>query len=270
MTNELIAHYQKELSVALPKIRQRLGITQAEMAKRIGVSQPKLCDIEGGYSTLTFPEVLVLMSAYNLALKDLVELPQWNAPMRIRQALARFGAFELHQDERVIISEELMELQDVIRQTLVIYPEKRTLCALAPLIVKHIKQLNFDGIAMKLYDIGVDGRLWWLVEGTLWAVRVRRKFYLPKQVLQLYNTANLILTRKSKSANYFFSLRRAYPTDYLDCELAGKRAMENIRVARDALATRWRIMSLIKQEDFTEALARAEEGARYEGYPLKR
>lgn len=253
--------WQKGIAALVQRARKKYNLTQGEMAKKLAMSQSRLCDLERGRASLSAEQLLMFLQEFSISLAELV--PEYlDDPIEsLRLSLARWGRFALKSSPRpLLISEKLSDLHDVIRETLVITPVRDYLCALAPIIVRHAAVINFDRVGMQLYDLGIDARLWWVVEGTLWAVRERKNYYLPGEIAKMYQNANHVLTRKSKSANSFFSLRRAYPIDVLENQAVGARVLEKIRLTQDALATRWRLITRIQSEDFTKALQKFEEG----------
>lgn len=249
-----LLEYRKSICSSLKKIRQERNWTQVKLAELLGLSQSRLSEIEKGKGSLTAEQLLVLLETFHLTLSDFSYAPVTEHSRYLRSALTRLGAATIISHRFTSPSQLLYDIQELIREILVEVPSRDHICHLAPLIVSHIREINFDSIGMKLYDLGVDGRLWWIVEGTLWAVRERSCWSQSKEVAEMYEEAKELLAMKSKSANYFFSYRRAYPNDVVDRDVVNQQQLEQVRRERDALATRWRIVSRVRLEDFTKAL----------------
>lgn len=53
-------------------IRTRLGLSQKELAERVGTKQPRIAMIEGGYENLSLRRIVRLASALGCAADDLL------------------------------------------------------------------------------------------------------------------------------------------------------------------------------------------------------
>lgn len=252
--------YQKSISEAIRSIRRRHQWTQGQLCKVLGISQPQLSAIEHKRCSLTAEQFLVFLQTFNLSLSDVLLLKSEDPSIPLRHSLQRLGAHHLGWDPAIPVANQLEDVYDVVLETLVTVPTSDHVCALAPVIVRHVRDMNIDAIGMRLFDLGLDGRIWWVVEGTLWAVRSRMRWFLPREFSKLYKKAVEKLERKSKTSNQFFSMRRGYPVDILEWEGRSSRAIEELKRKRDSLAERWRIVTPIRVEDFTQSLMEAEKG----------
>ncbi len=242
----------------LRHIRKKHGWTQQNMADLLQLSQSRYSEIEQSKGSLSAEQLVALLKEFGLSIEEISGSQNQDPDFQLRAALSRMGAPHLSEPAPVLLSSQLSTVYDVILETLVRAPKREFVSALAPILARHAQILNLDALGMKLYDLGIDGRLWWMVEGTLWAIRDRLKWHLPPALMDAYRSAGELLALKSKSATLFFSLRKAYPSDILDQDIHSQASYEKTRLGRDPLATRWRVITAIRSEDFTKALEDAE------------
>lgn len=242
------------ISQILKETRHKRGLTQNVVAQLLGLSQSRYSEVEQGRGVLSAEQFLTFMREYNLSFEPFCKKEGQKPIQSAKLALKKWGATHLEEDEVGLIHTNLYDLYATIVEVLVGYTQKDLICSLAPVIIKNCQKINFDAMGMRLYDIGLDGRLWWLVESVIWAIRDRLKWFITREIKEMYSEAEEILTMKSKAANAFFSLRKAYPTDVMDEDIKTTRVMDKIRLERDALASKWRIITRIKQEDFSKTL----------------
>lgn len=259
MDQEFQTGFQSVLSNSLKRLRKEKGFTQSKMSQVLGISQSRLSEIEQGKGSIAAEQLLFLLKEFNLRLDDFWDRPPQNVSDQLEKSLQRLGAYYLAPNPSIVPSDRLSELHDVLRETLIGVPSKNHILALAPVIVRQIKFINFDTLCMKLYDLGIDARVWWIVEGTLWAVRQRLKWVLPLATQDLYQLAAEILSRKTKPANYFFHVRKGYPNDVFDSDILSVKDFEEVRNSRDELAIRWRLITRIRVEDLAGALEKNEK-----------
>lgn len=249
---------RRKIGPLLRQSRRERGLSQSDMAQIVELSQSRLSELEGGKGSLGGEELLFLVQEGYLDLYDMIEqrepIDQENLQTRLqkqlrpRQLLQKRLSFQSRQEE-----------MDLMSEVLVCASQASMITDLVNLVVHHGQWLNFDAMAMKLYALGIDGRIWWLVEGSLWAVRHRLRWHLPAHISQIYKRANDLLVIKSKTSNQFFSLRKAAPEDILDGDLIRAELVEKTRVNRDALASRWRMITSITLQDFAQSLEKHEK-----------
>ena len=259
MDQEFQTSFQTILSHFLKRLRKEKGFTQSQMSQVLGISQSRLSEIEQGKGSIAAEQLLFLLKEFNLRLDDFWSKPPQNISAQLENSLHRLGAYYLVPNPSLVPSDRLSEVHDVLRETLIGVPSKNHILALAPVIVRQIKLINFDTLCMKLYDLGIDARVWWIVEGTLWAVRQRLKWVLPLDIQDFYQLAVEILSRKTKPANYFFNVRKGYPQDVFDSDILSAKDFEEVRKKRDELATRWRLITRIRVENLAGALEKNEK-----------
>ena len=152
-------------------LRLQRAWTQQDLAKRLGLSQGRLSELERGTGSLTAEQFLTLLSLFNVPLGYFAkESPKQE--LDLQNALARFGAAHLHESEEVVPSERLEELPNVIRETLV-SQSPRQIAALAPVLVANADHINLRKLYLDLSDVGLDRRLAWVVENTIEGVRAQ-------------------------------------------------------------------------------------------------
>lgn len=62
-----------QLGRALAAMRRRAGLTQAEVAERVGVRNTHISGIETGERGASYPTILAMLRAYGSTLKELAE-----------------------------------------------------------------------------------------------------------------------------------------------------------------------------------------------------
>jgi transcriptional regulator with XRE-family HTH domain len=231
---------QKVITQLLKETRLKRGLEPSELASVLGIPEDQYREMEFGKLAMTAEQLLVFMRQYQVSFDCFNFDSTSKSIQKLRLALKNWGASYLGENETSLIHSQTYDLYSTIIEVLVAYPTKELICALCPVLIKQRSRINFDSIGMRLYDLGIDGRLWWVVEACIWAVRDRVKWFISSELKSLYQEADEMLGMKSKAANAFFSLRKAYPVDIVDQDITTIRIMEKVRQERDTLATRWR------------------------------
>lgn len=113
-----LAKKQRAIAAKVRALRLQRKWSQAELAKRLGLSQNRLSEIERGAGSFSAEQLLLLLALFNVsvsAFTDEVTEPD----LALQNALARLGASHLHEADHVLPSEQLTEVGDVIREVLV-------------------------------------------------------------------------------------------------------------------------------------------------------
>src|SRR5688572_8921705 len=116
-----------------PKVRElRRGRrwTQAELARRLGLSQARLSEIERGAGTFSAEQFIEILRLFNVPVSHFALDARPDPDSELQNVLARLGAFELHEPE-ALPSERIVDVNEAIRQTLVT-GSARLVAALAP------------------------------------------------------------------------------------------------------------------------------------------
>jgi len=181
----------------------------------------------------------------------------------IQNALARLGATQLQESAQVLLSQELEDVDDVVREALLLgFP--RLVAAIAPVLAAHAERLNFSRLYAELEKVGHERRLAWVVENTLIALDIIADKAAPQA-----NEWSKLRRRAEVPLRLFLEFVGARkevepphgPPDVLDATIRSRRTLEEVQRHASKPSTRWGIVTSLQPEDFVQAL-RASRAAR--------
>lgn len=258
-----------EIAKNVRALRESRKMTQASLSKRLGMSQGRFSVVERGEGSFSAEQLVEILRIFNVTVGQLVA-ENGDPEAYLHKALARLGAAHLFEDVRLLPSEQLAEVERVLREVLVAGEPARQVTALAPVLILNLEKLNLSRAWAQFKDYGLERRLAWLIDSTLEAILaiLRSSPDLPrKEVLRL---------RKAERAFEQF-LRREGPSQIrrvpagppeenvertLDVDVLGRAVVseqtlrELIRDASGA-ARRWGIATALQTEDFIDAVRAA-------------
>jgi transcriptional regulator with XRE-family HTH domain len=243
-----------EIASKVRDLRKARHWTQAELSKRLHLSQNRLSEIERGAGSFTAEQLLAILKLFNVPLSYFAPSAERDDTAELQNALARLGALHLWESEDVLPSERLSNVNDVVREALV-SGSPRLLTAVAPVLVRNADTVNLRWIAARLADVGLASRLAWLVDNTLEALRIQLDASLPRRWAQLYRRGEVVLDafRESVAAQP----KAASSLDLLDAEIRTRRSLEEARATGSAISRRWGIVTGVHVGDFVVALKAA-------------
>jgi transcriptional regulator with XRE-family HTH domain len=243
----------------IKKIRLEREITQADLAKKLGISRPWLTEIEKGNGALSAEQFVFLLSYFNQTLDDFFPSNKGYATLHLQNALVRLGASFLKENDELMPSEKFRDMETVVFET-VILGESALLLALVPVIVKNVEIARLQRIASRLQSLGLESRFWWLIEGTYLAIEKRMEGYQSKEWSKIYRQSKWVLGQIRKLSHFFFDVHRGnYPEDILDKTISSQKTYQEVKRLRDSLAIRWRIVTRIRETDFVNVLVETEK-----------
>jgi len=254
----MLDKYKKQIAASIKKARLERRWRQTELAKKLGISQARLSEIEGGKGSITAEQLVVSLQLFNLPLSYFVKTEQVDEEAQLQNVIARLGASQLREDPNVLPSEKLNEVNKVILETLVSGPSARLITGLTPIIVHNAQRIKFIKIYRELQRLSLHIRLYWLINGILGALNERLESFVPRKLKLIYRKAHLIL-HNVVFYNNALSSSKKYQEDQLDSDITSKRTLNQIKESRDELAKKWNIITRIKEEDFLKALLDAEQ-----------
>jgi transcriptional regulator with XRE-family HTH domain len=255
---------RSEIAAKARELRQSRNWTQAELSKRLHLSQSRLSEIERGAGSFTAEQFLLLLKLFNVPVSDFVREPG-ERDLRIQNALARLGAFHLQESVDVLPSERLDDVHDVVKEALV-DGAPRTLTALAPVLVRNADLLNLPRLFAELKKAGMERRLAWVVENTLGALaqlprgsgsearewaKIDRRAKASLQGLQEF------IAVSDQSRKMLDPAAPAFPPDILDATIRSKRTLDEVQGSASEISQRWGIVTSLQVEDFLQALKAA-------------
>lgn len=257
----MVANLQKQISQGIRAARLGRRLSQLELAKKLGISQSRLSEIEQGKGSITAEQFVILLQFFNLPISYFVSNAKSEFDLRLQNALAYYGAKYLRKNEVAIM--ESQDVNDVIIETLTSTNDSRLLTALAPIVVNQYHKINFDRIVHRMLEHRILNRFAWILDGTSYAINERFEkttSFLGRDLSSKYDLAlkrlNIWLTRLTRS---YSTLWKTYilessleQEDLLDMSLKKSDKC-------DDLANKWRIITRIKKEDFYNALLEMEK-----------
>lgn len=247
----------KDIAEAVRAARKERRFTQQEVAALLGLSQSRYSEIESGNGSFTAEQLVMLMQRFNLPLDHFIgKAKNENVNSQLQNALSRLGAEELMEDSSVLPSERLSEVNDVVAETIISASTARHVTALAPVFIMHANNINFREIRNRLQRLEMEGRLWWIVESTIEALKkVSDDMFLPKD-RRLFSKALIVLDGKTITMReIWFAKSGEHADDILDeKDIASKKTFEEIIEGRSKLARKWKIVTRITTNDFIDAI----------------
>jgi transcriptional regulator with XRE-family HTH domain len=234
-------------------LRHERRWTQAELARRLGLSQSRLSEIEGGRGSFTAEQFLLILKLFNVPASRFGGETR-NREAETQNALARLGAHQLQESEDVLPSDE-RDIGDVVRDALV-DGHPRLVTSLAVVLVRHVERLNLKRIQLDLVETGASGRLPWLVQNTLEAAaEYLSTVSVPKRWARRLRRAQVLLSPFLESSTASRDERRESPIlDVLDPTIRSKQTVEEVRAESSNISQHWGVVTRLQLQDFIEAL----------------
>jgi transcriptional regulator with XRE-family HTH domain len=246
---------RRRIAQEIRALRLERRWTQAELAKRLGLSQGRLSEIERGDGSFTAEQFLSVLRLFNVDLRRFAPERQDN-DSALQNALARLGATELRESADVLPTDEYSDVAAVVRQALA-GGVPRFLTALAPVLVRNVDRLPFKKLFLDLRDAGLENRLGWLVENTVEAVKAELAGRLPRKWGQLCRRAEFVLGRFLSAIPRPKSDPLPDVLDSIDPSIRSDQSLQEVNASASAISRKWRVVSALQPQDFLEALRAA-------------
>ena len=246
-----LEHARRSVATHVRELRRGRGWTQAELAARLHLSQNRLSELERGAGSFTAEQLLVILKLFNVPVSLFGQDDEADQVATLQNALARLGALELQESDRVLPSERLEQVNDVIREA-VLSRAPRLITAIAPVLARNADRVNLHVIDDALLETGLSGRLPWVVDNTIEALTAELTGPLPRSWTQTYRRASVVLDayRERVAAR----ADRLELLDVLDPNIRSKKSVDEVRAQSSPIARRWRIVSGLQPTDFIAAL----------------
>lgn len=233
------------IGARLQGLRRQRRWTQGELAQRLGVSQPRLSQIENGDGALSVEQFLRVLELFNVGVEHFAQIQPEATASAIQNALARLGARHLAVAEGVAPS-SWSDAQDVVAEVLTAPESPRHIAALAPVVVAQVARLDFQALAARLALVGRARRVGWL------AANLRSIFHDERPAVAAARRAATLLELFAASAAGQVPDAHA-PLDILDADIRSLKSARQIFEEADDEAQRWRIVTRIGRSDFLDA-----------------
>ncbi len=227
--------------------------TQAELAIHLGLSQSRLSQVERGQGTLSAEQLLRVMQLFHVGAEHFVDVSEDASP--VQAALARHGARQL-LDDGTLIPSSLTEPLDIVWTVLRAPESARHLAALAPVLVENIDRIAMSELVARATTAARQARLGWLLE-SVHSVLVETRPVTAKDRRRV-RRAQLVLSTLLESG-VLKPPAETVPLDLLDPDIRTRQTAEQVFSTASPEARRWRIVTRIRTEDFSQALEAARE-----------
>lgn len=253
ITREGIARKVRELRVGR-------GLSQAELSKRLGLSQGRYSVIERGGGSLSAEQLLEVLRFFNVPASEFYAASD-DIGGEIQNALARLGAQHLYENKNLLPSERLQQVEGLILEVLVTADTPRQLTALAPVLLRNIDSLNLTGQWARCAQLGIERRLGWTLENTLEAVRRLLVVVGPGREGSSFRRLAAVLTLFLSRGE----VRRAVPgagpdtgvdavNDVVGVKVLNPKTIRDLWKSASEISRRWLVISSLQPDDFVQAL----------------
>jgi transcriptional regulator with XRE-family HTH domain len=254
----MVATLQKQISQGIRSARLGRRLSQAKLAQKLGISQSRLSEIEQGKGSITAEQFIVMLQFFNLPISHFVKQEKASFEDQLQNRLIQLGGTQLREKADVLPSEKLSDVCAVILESLISGFTSRRLMALVPVIIKHIDQASLKFIESKLKELGLENRLYWLMNGVGNALHMRLQLYVSREYKLLYKKAEIEFSLWGLYE--FANIKKVREIeDVLDQNIMSQKTLDQVRTSRDALAKTWNIVTRVTQENFSNALLEMEK-----------
>jgi transcriptional regulator with XRE-family HTH domain len=229
------------------ELRKARRWTQAELGERLGLSQARLSEIEGGDGSFTAEQLLTVLALFNVSLSEFV--PEVDVEDDLHNALVRHGAHHLRTIPSVAPTSRFADPADAIVGVLLDPRSARLVTALAPIIVQHVDRLSLPALRARLSTAGREARLGWLLEN----VRDALQSISPPDAASR-RRASRTLTVLSNELERFERHPGETP-DLFDSTIRSRRSRDLVWQRASPISRRWGIATDLNTDDFVEALS---------------
>jgi transcriptional regulator with XRE-family HTH domain len=244
-----------KISGVVRELRKERGLTQAELAERLGLSQNRLSEIERGDGSFTAEQFLRILKLFNIAASRFIG----NTDRRdqLQNALARLGASQLVEIEGVVPADDLFDVVTAIRETLV-DGDPRLTTALAPVLISNIDRVALNKLYLDLQRAGFERRLGWLAENTLSALRPGLLNELSRAWSQRARRSEIVLrTFLAPLQNRLDWQSDGSPPDIFDPSIRSQKSLDAVQAESSDISRRWNIVTALQPQDFETAIRAA-------------
>ena len=249
----------KEIGEKIRTLRIARRLPQQSVAKTLEVSQATISRLESGKESLTVDQLLRVCRLFNVPPSHL--LPEEGAATaQVRRSLIRHGAANLVDDEKVLPSERLSDVKEVLKEVLIAAESPREVAALAPVLVQNAGQLSLQDLALDLarLDSRFHRRVGWLLENTLAAVEKELEGAPPHAWRVRYLRAKALFAPELKALQRkwdpIWGSKIPSQEDILDTDLTSKQSIEEAQGYCSQISRNWNVISRLQVSDFVNAL----------------
>jgi len=236
--------FREQIAVRVRELRLARRWSQVQLAKRLGLSQSRLSEIESGDGSFTAEQFLEILALFNVTASSFTGPVDRRADLQ--NALARAGATNLLETERVA-SEELADVHAAIIDAL-IDGSSRLITGIGPVVVRNANQVNARRLVAETLQIGLRNRLLWVFDNIIHALQMssHRRGAHARALLVLRNAISL-------DGEIYID---GY--DVVDPTIRTQAGLEKAKTRSSELSKKWHIVSALQPADFKHALEQAD------------
>jgi hypothetical protein len=209
-----------------------------------------LSHVERGAASLSAEQFLEVLRLFNVPTSEFVPDQIGDPLVALQNTLARLGATNLHVSDRVVPSERLARVNDVIAEALK-SRSPRLLTTLAPVLVNNADALNLTKLSVDLDDFGLRRRLYWLIENIQEAIGIDSA---GRKQSSNYARASRVFETAMRFAKGYEQMLEGMPEDLLDPSIRSGLTVDQVRRTGSEISRKWRVISSLHPEHFAAAL----------------
>lgn len=170
MNDTRLSRQRTEIAKKVRQLREGRRITQEALSAELGLSQGRYSVIERGNGSFSAEQFLEILRIFNVSPSYFaVKTPKKESVLQ--NALARLGAWHLVESQDALPDAFEDDPAEVVKEVLLGSESPRQIAALAPVLVAQFEKINFQKLWTQFVDFGFEGRLGWLLENTVTALR---------------------------------------------------------------------------------------------------
>jgi transcriptional regulator with XRE-family HTH domain len=243
-----------EIGAVVRELRSARRMTQTELARVLGIAQGRLSDLERGKASFSAEQFLLLLRLFNVPASRFAGAPS-SQELDLQNAVSRLGARHLVEHESVVPSERLRDVYRVVLEVLADPESPRLVTGLAPVLVENVDSLNFAKLALELRDVGLERRLFWLIDNVRDAVDRELSESPPASRARTLRRARVALGRASTMP--LARTQDLSAVDLLDRTVRSEESVRELEAEASPASRRWNVTTALKPHDFYDALKQA-------------
>jgi transcriptional regulator with XRE-family HTH domain len=232
-------------------LRHERAWTQAELARKLGLSQPRLSQIESGGGSFSAEQFLLILKLFNVTPARFADGLQNRGP-QLQNALARLGARHLYESDDALPGESVDNVSKLVGEVLS-EGDPRLTAALAPVLVSNIDRVSLSKLQLDFSHAGFERRLPWLCENIVQAINSELKTNPPRTWSNQARRADWVLAQFFRATT---PPSDQLPRDWdaLDAGIRTMRTALEVQEAASDVSRKWRIITSLTPDDFARAL----------------
>jgi len=242
---------RERIAVVVRGLRRERAWTQAELAKKLGMSQGRLSQIESGGGSFSAEQLLLILKLFNVTPARFTDDLE-NPGSQLQNTLARLGASHLYEGDDVLPGASSDDVSKIVAETLT-EGDPRLTAALAPVVVSNIDRTPLSKVQLDLARAGFERRLPWLCENLVQAIASELKTDPSRTWSKGARRADLVL-KLFLGATTPPSERLPFDWDPLDAGIRTIKTALEVREAASEISRKWHIITRLTPEDFVRAL----------------